>query len=91
MSQVIHIRPEELRSTANRLDTEQDEMGQQLNQMIATVESLDWTGMAQQDYLDNFRETVRGLQQNLEEVLEMMIDHLKRIADQFEQLDQDVA
>ena len=88
----IRVSPERLRSVASTLDSQRQEADSILNNMINTVNSLqgEWTGMAQIDYANLFNDRVPAMRSNLNEILENLIQALRRIADEFERVDQQV-
>lgn len=88
----IRVSPERLRSAASSLESNKEQADETLNTMISTVSNLagEWTGMAQVDYANLFDEQVPQMQSNLRELLENLISELRRIADEFERVDQEV-
>jgi len=88
----IRVSPERLRSVASTLDTNRHEVDNLLQTMINTVNNLqgEWTGLAQVDYANLFNQQVPTMRTNLAELLENLVQDLRRIADVFEQTDQQV-
>jgi len=88
----IRVSPERLRSVASTLDTNRHEVDNLLQTMINTVNNLqgEWTGLAQVDYANQFNQQVPAMRTNLAELLENLVQNLRRIADVFEQTDQQV-
>lgn len=88
----IRVSPERLRSVASQLDQKRQEADQILATMIQTINDLggEWTGLAQMDYANSFNQQVPTMRTNLNEVLENLIQDLRRIADEFERVDQQV-
>lgn len=88
----IRVSPERLRSVASTLDSNRQEVDSMLNTMINTVNNLqgEWTGLAQVDYANLFNQQVPTMRTNLAELLENLVQDLRRIADVFEQTDQQV-
>lgn len=88
----IRVSPERLRSVASQLDQNRQEADQVLATMIQTVNNLsgEWSGLAQVDYANLFNERVPTMRTNLAEMLENLIQALRRIADEFERVDQQV-
>ena len=62
-----------------------------LDNMINTVGNLqgEWTGMAQIDYSNMFDQQVPSMRTNLAELLENLIQAMRRAADVFERADQE--
>lgn len=88
----IRVSPERLRNVAGQLDQKRQEADQVLATMIQMVNNLgsEWSGLAQVDYANLFNERVPQMRTNLSEVLENLIQSLRRIADEFERVDQQV-
>ena len=88
----IRVSPERLRSVASTLENQRQEADSILGNMINTVNNLqgEWTGMAQVDYAQLFNDRVPAMRSNLNEILENLIQALRRIADEFERVDQQV-
>jgi WXG100 family type VII secretion target len=88
----IRVSPERLRSAASTLDGYKAQTDDLLSSMIRTVNDLsgEWTGMAQVDYANLFNDQVPKMQVNLRDILDNLIRELRRIADVFEQTDQNV-
>lgn len=88
----IRVSPERLRSVASTLEGNRQEVDGLLSNMINTVNNLqgEWTGMAQIDYANLFNEQVPTMRTNLAEILENLNQALRRIADEFERVDQQV-
>lgn len=88
----IRVSPERLRGVAGQLDQMRLETDQTLANMIQTVNNLsgEWAGMAQVDYANQFNDQVPRMRTNLAELLENLIRDLRRIADEFERVDQQV-
>ncbi|MGQ9467495.1 MAG: WXG100 family type VII secretion target [Anaerolineae bacterium] len=88
----IRVSPERLRDVAGQLDQKRQEADQVLATMIQMVHNLggEWSGLAQVDYANLFNERVPQMRTNLSEVLENLIQSLRRIADEFERVDQQV-
>jgi len=57
--------------------------------MISNL-SGEWAGMAQIDYTQMFEDEVPQMQTRINEILENLMQALRRIADEFERVDQDV-
>jgi len=87
----IRVSPERLRSVASQLDGNRQEIDSMLNNMINTVGNLqgEWTGMAQIDYSNMFDQQVPSMRTNLAELLENLIQAMRRAADVFERADQE--
>ncbi len=87
----IRVSPERLRSVAGQLDGNRQEIDSMLNNMINTVGNLqgEWTGMAQIDYSNMFDQQVPSMRTNLAELLENLIQAMRRAADVFERADQE--
>jgi len=88
----IRVSPERLRSVASTLESNRQEVDSMLSNMVNTVNNLqgEWTGLAQVDYANMFNEQVPKMRTNLAEILENLNQALRRIADEFERVDQDV-
>ena len=88
----IRVSPDRLRSVASTLDNNRQEVDSILNNMINTVNSLqgEWSGLAQVDYANLFNQQVPTMRTNLTELLQNLVQDLRRIADVFEQTDQTV-
>lgn len=88
----IRVSPERLRSVASTLESNRQEVDSMLSNMINTVNNLqgEWTGLAQVDYANLFNEQVPSMRTNLAEILENLNQALRRIADEFERVDQQV-
>ena len=88
----IRVSPERLRSVASTLDSNRQEVDSTLTNMISTINNLqgEWTGLAQVDYANMFNDQVPKMRTNLAEILENLNQALRRIADEFERVDQQV-
>ncbi len=88
----IRVSPERLRAVAGQLEQNRQEADQILATMIQTVNNLggEWSGLAQVDYANTFNERVPPMRNNLSEILENLIQALRRIADEFERVDREV-
>jgi WXG100 family type VII secretion target len=88
----IRVSPERLRSVASTLESNRQEVDSMLSNMVNTVNNLqgEWTGLAQVDYANMFNEQVPKMRTNLAEILENLNQALRRIADEFERVDQEV-
>ena len=88
----IRVSPERLRSAAATLDSQKSQADETLSTMIRTVNDLagEWTGMAQIDYANLFNEQVPSMQTQLRDLLENLINEMRRIADVFEETDASV-
>ncbi|RLC83438.1 MAG: hypothetical protein DRI37_10245 [Chloroflexi bacterium] len=88
----IQVSPERLRSVASTLDSNRQEVDSTLTNMVNTINNLqgEWTGLAQVDYANMFNEQVPKMRTNLAEILENLTQDLRRIADEFERVDQEV-
>jgi WXG100 family type VII secretion target len=88
----IRVSPERLRSVASQLDGNRQEVDSVLSTMITAINNLqgEWTGLAQVDYANLFNEQVPTMRTNLAELLENLVQDLRRIADEFERVDQQV-
>lgn len=88
----IRVSPERLRQVASSLENQQAQADDTLRMMIQQVNELqgEWTGMAQVDYAQMFNEQVPQMQNQLREILEGLIQHMRRIADTFEETDRGV-
>jgi WXG100 family type VII secretion target len=86
----IRVPPERLRSAASALDSQQQEIDSVLQNMVTTVNNLqgEWTGLAQVDYAQSFNDQVPVMRMRLDETLEHLVSDLRRIADEFERVDQ---
>ena len=92
MTVEIRVSPERLRGVASALDTQQQEVDSVLQRMVTTVNDLqgEWTGLAQIDYAQIFNENVPTIRTRIAETMENLVTDLRRIADEFEQVDQQV-
>ncbi len=88
----IRVSPERLRNVASTLDSNRQEVDSMLQNMINTINNLqgEWTGLAQVDYANMFNDQVPTMKTNLAELLENLTQALRRIADEFERVDQQV-
>jgi len=88
----IRVSPERLRSTASDLDRQRAEIDSTFANMRGMISNLsgEWAGMAQIDYTQMFEDEVPQMQTRINEILENLMQALRRIADEFERVDQDV-
>lgn len=88
----IRVSPEQLRSAASQLDSHRQEMDGVLNSAINIVHALEgeWVGMAQIDYTQIFDNEVPAMRTRVAEILENLSRELRRIAQTFEEVDQQV-
>ncbi len=88
----IRVSPERLRSVANTLEAQRQEIDSAFQRSRSEVDGLrgEWTGMAQVDYAQDFDQVVPSTQQQINELFENLITDMKRIADEFERVDQEV-
>lgn len=88
----IRVSPERLRSVAGQLDSNRQEIDGVLQRMISMINDLqgEWTGLAQVDYANQFNERVPRTRTQLNEILENLAQEMRRIANTFEETDQNV-
>ncbi|MGD1996350.1 MAG: WXG100 family type VII secretion target [Anaerolineae bacterium] len=88
----IRVSPEQLRSVATQLDTHREEVDGVLTNAINTIHTLEgeWVGMAQIDYTQIFDNEVPVMRTRVAEILENLSRELRRIAQTFEEVDQQV-
>lgn len=89
----IRVSPERLRSAASDLARQQADVDSLFTSMRSMVEGLsgEWAGMAQIDYTQTFNDQVPKMQSQVNEILENLMQALRRIADEFETTDQNAA
>ena len=85
----IRVSPERLRSAASDLARQQAEVDGLFTSMRSMVEGLsgEWAGMAQIDYTQLFNDQVPKMQTQINELLENLMQAMRKIADDFEQTD----
>lgn len=88
----IRVSPEKLRSAASQLESQRAEADSIITNMRNTVSNLqgEWTGAAQVDYVQIFNTDVPPMQTKINELLAQLIKDLNRIAQTFEDTDQNV-
>lgn len=88
----IRISPEQLRSVATQLDSQRQEVDSLLASATTTVHNLqgEWKGMAQIDYTQIFDDEVPVMRARVGEILNGLASELRRIAQTFEEVDQQV-
>ncbi len=88
----IRVSPEQLRSVAAQLDSYQQEVDGLLNNATGAIHNLqgEWLGMAQIDYTQVFDNEVPVMRARFVEILAGLSNELRRIAQVFEETDQQV-
>lgn len=88
----IRVSPDQLRNVATQLANHRQEVDGTLNSVISTVHALEgeWLGMAKIDYTQLFDNEVPALRARVNEILEGLSNELHRIAQVFEETDQQV-
>ncbi len=88
----IRVSPDQLRSIASQLDNHRQEVDGSLNNAIGIVHGLqgEWLGMAQVDFNQIFDQEVPVMRARIGEIMESLAMELRRIAQVFEETDQQV-
>jgi WXG100 family type VII secretion target len=88
----IRISPEQLRGVATQLDSHRQEADGLLASATTIVHNLqgEWRGMAQIDYTQIFDDEVPVMRARVAEILNGLANELRRIAQTFEEVDQQV-
>jgi WXG100 family type VII secretion target len=88
----ILVPPEELRATASKMEGQGQQVDVLLQEMLTLVGNLEgqWEGVAQNTYYNRFNEQVPKAKADIAEIVEGLVKAMKRIADEFERVDQTV-
>jgi WXG100 family type VII secretion target len=88
----IRVSPEQLRGVASQLDGCRQEVDGVLSNAINAVHALqgEWLGMAQVDYAQIFDSEMPVMRARVLEIMESLASELRRIAQTFEEVDQQV-
>lgn len=88
----IRVSPDRLREVAGSLDAQREEIIGALSNTITTVQGLqgEWQGMAQVDYAQIFDTEVPPMRDRVGQILESLSNEMRRIAQVFEETDQQV-
>ena len=86
----IRVPVERLREVSKSLETQRQEADSVLQSALSLVDGLygEWAGMAQVDYAQIFNDRVPPIRTRFNEILEHLASELRRIADEFEETDQ---
>jgi WXG100 family type VII secretion target len=88
----IRVSPDRLREVAGSLDAQREEILGALSNTMTTVQGLqgEWQGMAQVDYAQIFDTEVPPMRDRVGQILESLSNEMRRIAQVFEETDQQV-
>lgn len=88
----IRVPVERLREVSKSLETRRHEADSLLQSALSLVDGLygEWSGLAQVDYAQMFNDQVPPMRARFNEIVERLASELHRIADVFEETDQNV-
>ncbi len=88
----ILVPPEELKATARTMANYGQQVDDSLQKMIDLVNNLEgqWEGVAQNKYYNEFNEQVPQSKMRIAEIVEGLATSMKRIAEEFEKVDQNL-
>jgi WXG100 family type VII secretion target len=88
----IRVSPDRLRQVAATLEGQRDQVEAALSGAISAVQALEgeWTGMAQVDYAQIFNSEMPPMRSRVVEIMDGLANAMRRIAQVFEETDQQV-